>query len=53
LELTKQLKLRSDRQPCSICEIEKFIKINKKSYKVYNIQINVRFARCRINQHDP
>jgi hypothetical protein len=31
LELTKQFKVRSDRQPCSICDIVKFIKKNNKT----------------------
>lgn len=42
LELTKYINIRSDRQPCSICEIVKFIKINQPNY---NIQAKVRFTR--------
>jgi len=30
LDLTKQFKIRSDRQPCNICEIDNFIKANNK-----------------------
>ena len=53
MELTKHFKIRSGRQPCSICNMDNFVN-NIVTNQIHNIQVRVRF-RCIIQliRNDP